>query len=188
MKKILLILIINLLLLNASSLKKAKECVNKSILEIFNNGIKNKNREVLNNYIDFNSLKNSVKSQLNEQLLKDTKKQNTFNFYNSAINMITLALSQRIIEPLVETYVSPEGLIYMNKYNNRYKKITSELIQEHEKIISVKNNTITVNLYENKNQNNYIGVIFKQNNNKCIVSGVVLPKKVSDMILKNIKR
>ncbi len=66
----------------------------------------NKDTETLNRYVDFEALKESLKANLNDRIARETgsKKQ------GDALDTLGSALATAFINPLIDAFVTPDGL------------------------------------------------------------------------------
>jgi hypothetical protein len=121
----------------------------------------NKDNETLNSYVDFKSLKESLKANLNDKISREAGSKKD----EDAMDKLGAAIVSAFINPMVDAFVTPDGLamIVRGSIPDRKKtKHPAETKSENgaEKKSSHKDSEIETSMYY-ENLNNFI-VAFKQ--------------------------
>lgn len=120
-----------------------------------------RNQEVIDSYIDFDSLRTNLKNQLTNQVeMQFAEKQ------QKPINQVIQAFSYEAIDNLVDQYVTPEGIEDLFSGTNKLQTIKKEFEPKEESTRAKQTNTqkkspsnVTWSLNYGDNTNQFLAII-----------------------------
>ncbi len=120
-----------------------------------------RNQEVIDSYIDFDSLRTNLKNQLTNQVeMQFAEKQ------QKPINQVIQAFSYEAIDNLVDQYVTPEGIEDLFSGTNKLQTIKKEFEPKEESTSAKQTNTqkkspsnVTWSLNYGDNTNQFLAII-----------------------------
>ena len=93
----------------------------------FHKGIYYNDKKLIKDYVEWNELRENFKNYINIQLLKETQKDDNLKELGD-LGLLFTGLAGKLVESLVDTYLSPEGLSMLIEKSEKNDEIPKPTI------------------------------------------------------------